>query len=73
MNFRPGNRFDWYVEQDGAGYVFHVEKDTMLTNRGETDAKLDEVLPLAEALWSAAEGKLPGSEVPPAGTGTIKF
>lgn len=67
VNFRPGNRFDWYVEQDGAGYVFHVEKDTMFSNPGNTVAELDEVLPLAEALWSAAEGKLPGSEVPPAG------
>ncbi len=28
---------------------------------------MDEVLPLAEALWSAAEGRLLGSEVPPAG------
>ncbi len=34
VNFRPGNRFDWYVEQDGVGYVFHVEKDTMLYKPG---------------------------------------
>jgi hypothetical protein len=68
VNFRPGNSFDWYMENEGGRYIFHVEKDIMFSNPGESTAEINEVLPLAEALWSAAEGKLNGTEALPPGS-----
>ncbi len=63
---RPGNNFDWFVEQEEGGYLFHVEKNAMV--KIGSSAELNEVLPLAEALWSASEGKLNGVQALPPGS-----
>ncbi len=50
---RPGTNFDWYLEQEGVGNIFHVEKNRPFSNEN-LSADPDMVMDLAEALWESA-------------------
>ncbi len=61
---RPGTNFDWYLEQEGVGYIFHVEKNRPFSNEN-LSADPDMVMDLAEALWDAAGAVSTDSDVVP--------
>ncbi len=61
---RPGTNFDWYLEQEGIGYIFHVERNMPFSNEN-TNADPDKVMGLAEALWEAAGVVSTDGDAPP--------
>jgi len=55
-----GRNFRWYMEREGKGYLLRVEKSHTCDN-----VNPQEVLDLAEVLWSVAEEQLPGTSSTP--------
>ena len=58
----PYEHVEWYMEHGGVGYSFRVD-ESIQTDSEFYRAAMD----LAEALWGAAEAKLPGAGAPPSG------